>query len=271
MQELDNYLKEYLDYYLTRVHTSFPGVVTEYDPSTRRATIQPSLKRKSGNKEFVDFPLLVDVPVQFPGNKKWTIHFPLEKDDEVVVFFSERSLEVWKDAGQDGIEDPDPRRFSLSDAYCIPGVQPQEFIAAEEPGLQIVHKTAFNGDLISQILMSADKVEVKYKGKATVLMEDDRIHGKTDKCTFDMSGEKISMENGKNKFELQGAASLVSTGSDLVEIGNSIDTLGGILDALMASLTSLHTEGGPATHTASAWAASDIAPLKAKINQVFKK
>jgi hypothetical protein len=134
MQELDNLLKEYLDYYFTQVHTSFPGVVTEYDPATRRATIQPSLKRKGGNKEFIDFPLLIDVPVQFPGTKRFTLHFPLEKGDEVLVFFSERSLEVWKDSGQDGIEDPDPRRFALSDAYCIPGLQPQEFIAAEAKG-----------------------------------------------------------------------------------------------------------------------------------------
>jgi hypothetical protein len=153
MQDLTDFVKEFIEYYFTQIHTSFPGVVMEYDAKTRRATVQPSLKRRAGNKEYIPLPLLIDVPVQFPGNKKWTIHFPLEKGDEVAVYFSERAIEAWKDVGQDGIEDPDPRRFDLCDAYCVPGLQPQEFIAAEEKGLQIIHKDAFDGKLISQVLM----------------------------------------------------------------------------------------------------------------------
>ena len=135
MQDLTDLMREFVEYYFTQIHTSFPGVVTEYDPKTRRATVQPSLKRRAGNKEYIPFPLLIDVPVQFPGTKKWTIHFPLEKGDEVSVYFSERSIEAWKAAGQDNIEDADPRRFDLCDAYCVPGLQPIEFIAAEEAGL----------------------------------------------------------------------------------------------------------------------------------------
>jgi hypothetical protein len=153
-------MREFLDYYFTRVHTSLPGVVVEYDAGKRRATVQPSLKRRAGNKEYIAFPLLIDVPVQFPGSKKWIIHFPLEAGDEVAVFFSERALEAWKDAGQDGIEDPDPRRYDLCDAYCAPGLQAREFIAATEPGLQIIHKTAWDGDLIDSILIDDDKIEV---------------------------------------------------------------------------------------------------------------
>jgi hypothetical protein len=172
MQTLTDFMLEFLDYYFTKVHTSFPGVVVEYDANKRRATIQPSLKRRAGNKEYVDFPLLIDVPVQFPGTKKWAIHFPLEEGDEVSVFFSERSLEAWKDIGQDGIEDPDPRRYDLCDAYCTPGLQPQEFIAATEPGLQIIHKDKFDGKLISQVLMTDDKVEVIYKEKGKFKLDD---------------------------------------------------------------------------------------------------
>ncbi|GHV79118.1 hypothetical protein AGMMS49944_09090 [Spirochaetia bacterium] len=288
MQEIDQLFKEYLDFYFTQVNTSFPGVVTEYDAATRRATIQPSLKRRAGNKEFVEYPLLMDVPVQYPGTKKFTIHFPLEKGDEVAVFFSQRSLEAWKATGMDGIEDTDPRRFSLPDAYCTPGLQPVEFIPATKEGaLEILHHAAYDGDFISSVTMDDDRIEVKYKEKADIMIEDDDILAMTEKCSFNMSGEKldfdngtstiiadkgkITFDNGKNKFELDGAVSLVSTGSDLVEIGNTVDTLGGILDALFTSLTSLHTEGSPAAHTASAWAASDITPLKAKTAQVFKK
>jgi hypothetical protein len=200
MQDLTDFIREFIEYYFTQIHTSFPGVVTEYDAKTRRATVQPSLKRRAGNKEYIPFPLLIDVPVQFPGNKKWTIHFPLEEGDEVAVYFSERAIEAWKGIGQDGIEDPDPRRFDLCDAYCVPGLQPQEFIAATEPGLQIIHKDAFDGKLISQVLMTDDKVEAKYKEKATVLMEEDHVNAKTEKCKLDMTGQDIALENGTDKI-----------------------------------------------------------------------
>jgi hypothetical protein len=183
MQDMTDFMREFLDYYFTQVHTSLPGAVTEYDAGKRRATVQPSLKRRAGNKEYIAFPLLIDVPVQFPGTKKWTIHFPLEEGDEVAVSFSERALEAWKDVGQDGIEDPDPRRYDLCDAYCTPGLQPQEFIAATEPGLQIIHKDKFDGELISQVLMTDDKVEIKHK-----------------KLVLCLKGDKFSVKNGSKSL-----------------------------------------------------------------------
>jgi len=204
MQDLTDFMREFIDYYFTQIHTSIPGVVTEYDAKKRRATVQPSLKRRAGNKEYIAFPLLIDVPVLFPGTKKWTIHFPLEKGDEVSVVFSERALEAWKDVGQDDIEDPDPRRYSLSDAYCMPGLQPQEFIAAEEPGLQIIHKDKFDGELISQVLMTDEKVEMKYKKKSTVTMQDDHINLKTEKCKMDVTGDALDFENSQNKLLVDG-------------------------------------------------------------------
>jgi hypothetical protein len=187
MQDLNDFMREFLDYYFTQVHTSLPGAIVDYDAATRRATVQPSLKRRTGNKEYINFPLLIDVPVLFSGTKRWTIHFPLEENDEVAIFFSERALEAWKDVGQDGIEDSDPRRYDLSDAYCIPGLQPQEFIAATEPGLQIIHKEKFDGDFISHVLMTDDKVEVKYKKKATVLIDDNHINAETGNGKVDLN------------------------------------------------------------------------------------
>jgi hypothetical protein len=241
MQDLTDFMREFLDYYFTQVHTSFPGVVTEYDASKRRATVQPSLKRRAGNKEYIAFPLLIDVPVIFPGTKKWTIHFPLEKDDEVVVFFSERALEAWKDAGQDNVEDPDPRRYSLNDAYCIPGLQPQEFINATEPGLQIIHNDKFDGELISQVLITDDKVEMKYKKKSKVTMEDDHIAGETGKCKVEMSADIITAKNSKTTVKLN---------ADKFSVNNGENSLYTIWHTFLQTLQTTQpiTFGSPATH-----------------------
>jgi len=214
MQDLSDLMREFIEYYFTQIHTSFPGVVTEYDAKTRRATIQPSLKRRAGNKEYIDFPLLIDVPVQYPGTKKYTIHFPLEKGDEVSVFFSERSLDEWKAAGQDGIEDKDPRRFDLCDAYCVPGLQPQEFIAVKEEGLNIVHKTKFNGDFISSVTMDDDKIHLKYKKKSEILMEDDKIQCTTDGNKVLITKKNIDIES-PNPIGINGTSTLL--GGDVLQ------------------------------------------------------
>jgi hypothetical protein len=113
--------------------------------------------------------------------------------------------------GQDGIEDPNPRRFDLCDSYCVPGLQPQEFIVAEEPDLQIIHKDKFDGELISQVMMMDEKVEVTYKEKADILIEYDHIKTSIEKCTAELSGEKMNLTNGKDKITVDSGNVEVST------------------------------------------------------------
>jgi hypothetical protein len=263
MQDLTDFIREFIEYYFTQIHTSFPGVVTEYDAKTRRATVQPSLKRRAGNKEYIPLPLLIDVPVQFTGSKKWTIHFPLEKGDEVAVYFSERAIEAWKDVGQDGIEDPDPRRFDLCDAYCVPGLQPQEFIAAEEKGLQIIHKDAFDGKLISQVLMTDDKVEAKYKEKASVLIEEDHVNVRTEKCKADLAGDVAQLANSKSTFKLN---------SGKFSFNNGSKSLFTIWDTLLQkfSATQPTTMGSPATHNWNPVIVQAIITAQADLGQMME-
>jgi len=199
--ELNRLLRESFEYNMSNVHTAFPGSVEEYDPDTRRANIQPYLKRKLPDGNFMNFPVVPDVPILFFGTKKFTIHAPLEKGDEVLVIVCERSTDVWRDNGGKEVEDNDPRRFNLMDCFAIPGLQPKEFIVAKEAGLQIIHKDKPDGELISQVLITDDKIETQYKKKAKVVMEDDHITAKTNKCTAELTGEKISLNNGKDTIK----------------------------------------------------------------------
>jgi hypothetical protein len=249
MQDLTDFMREFLDYYFTQVHTSLPGVVVEYDSKTRRATVQPSLKRRAGNKEYVTFPLLIDVPVLFSGTKKYTIHIPLEKDDEVAIYFSERALEAWKDIGQDGIEDPDPRRYDLCDAYCVPGLQPQEFIDVPAKGLTIKHKTAWDGDFISHVIMDDDKIEIKYKEKANILMEDDKIECKTEHNTTIMTKKHIQMTNGIVIYDIDEGVTKLVTKDTFIESeapvgieGTKTQLGGGALQPYWSAETSAWTQ-----------------------------
>ncbi|MDR0759635.1 MAG: hypothetical protein LBF74_05925 [Treponema sp.] len=202
MDELNRLLKESFEYNMANIHTSFPGKVVRYDPKTRRADIQPSLKRRLPDGSFADFPEIPDVPVLFTGTSKYTIHIPLEKGDEVEVRVCERSTDIWRDSGDQGIEDTDPRRFNLQDCYASPGLQPVHFIPATENGLQILHHDAFDGNFISQVLMDDNKIEAKYKAKSTALMEDDHVRAYTEKCSVDMTKGNIQAKNGKDEITM---------------------------------------------------------------------
>jgi hypothetical protein len=257
--ELMKLLKEHFWYETTNVNTSFPGVVKTYDPATRRADIQPSLKRKMPDGTFMELPVLPNVPVKFQGSKKYTIHFPLEEGDEVDVTVCERSTELWKASGGMGIEDGDLRRFDLADCWCSPGLQPVEFICVEDPGLCIVHKTAYDGDFVSSLAMDDDKVQVKYKEKAEVLIENDHINAKTEKCSADMAGDVAEMKNSQASIKANGAK---------ISVKNASKSLFTILDTLLKTLQTTHpaTLGSPANHEFNPVITQAIVTADADIN-----
>jgi hypothetical protein len=161
-------------------------------------------------------------------------------------------LEAWKDAGQDNIEDPDPRRYSLSDAYCMPGLQPQEFIDAStdglDTGLAIIHKDKFDGKVINSVLLDAEKIEVvrsaggtpvgtvsmkdgsievAFNEKAKFKMEDDHIKASTENCVFDMGGTKASISNGTSNASLDGGNVQVEGGTKLTIKSATVEITGG--------------------------------------------
>jgi hypothetical protein len=261
--ELKKLLWEDFEYSMANIHVCIPGVVEKYDPKTRMAKIQPSLKRKIPGGIFMDLPIIDDVPVYFPGTKKYTMHFPLEKGDEVALHVIERSTDVWRDNGGKGIEDADLRRFDLCDCYAVPGLQPIEFIPVEDDGLNIVHKTAFDGDFISSVTMDDDKVQVKYKEKASIFMEDDHISGKTNKCELDLTADVAQLKNSKLTFKLNAAKFSINNGS------KSLFT---ILDTLLQSLqtTSPTTLGSPAAHNWNPAITQALISAKTDVNALLE-
>lgn len=236
--QLMQLLEESFEYNMANIHTAFPGVVKSYDAETRRAEVQPSLKRKMPNGQFMELPIIVDAPVLYFGTVKAGIHIPLEEGDEVLLLCSERCLDSWKDAGGSGIEDNDARRFSIPDAVVIPGLQATTFPNIED-------KEGFS------------------------LHHDEKIVITTEKSTITVEDDKITFDNGKNKFELDDKIDLESTGSGTMKIGNSIATLGKILSDLLDDLAGMTTVGSPATHTVNPSDIAKFQQLKVTVGQVF--
>jgi hypothetical protein len=199
--DLSKLLRESFEYNMTNVHTAFPGTVEKYDPATRRADIQPYLKRKLPNGEFMDFPIIPDVPVLFFGTINCTIHAPLEKDDEVLMMVCERATDQWRDNGGKGVEDTDPRRFNLMDCFAIPGLQPKKFQKTPETGISIIYKEK------QKILIDDDTITIENGTSKAVLNKDD-----------------ILLDNGTSQAELKGGKITVTDGGDKITAeGGKID------------------------------------------------
>lgn len=106
------------------LHTCLPAVVEKYNKAKQTVDVTPALKRKYESGDLVTYPVILNVPVAFPRGGKFSITHPIKPGDNVLLIFSERSIDVWKKSG--GIVDPnDPRKFNITDAFAIPGGYPE--------------------------------------------------------------------------------------------------------------------------------------------------
>lgn len=108
------------------LRVALPGRVETYDPTTQTCTVQPLLYEgvidETGTRQAERLPVLVGVPVVFPGSGGFSVTWPIAAGDTVLVVFSSSSIDRWLALG--GEVDPiDDRRHHISDAIAIPGLR----------------------------------------------------------------------------------------------------------------------------------------------------
>lgn len=120
--ELPEVIRTIIDQVMVQMYVCLPAKIVEYDASTQYASVQIQLKKKYENGDVVAQPVIPNVPVKHPraaGGKTY-IHLPIKKDDDVMLVFSQRSLDNWKTQG--GMQDPaDRRKFHITDAFALIG------------------------------------------------------------------------------------------------------------------------------------------------------
>ena len=108
--------------------TSVPGTVRSYDPAKGTVSVTPALRLnrrlEDGSTKEEQLPLLVDVPVVFPGGGGFALTFPLVDGDPVLVVFASRCIDQWWDTGNASLPG-DARMHDLSDGFAIPGPRPR--------------------------------------------------------------------------------------------------------------------------------------------------
>lgn len=105
-----------------------PGVIQQYDHKTNTASIQPAIREEIVNEDntvqYMNLPILVNVPIVFPSCSVGSIKMLLKQGDECLVLFSDLSIDnFWKYAN---VQNPiEVRRHDLSDGIAIPCVLSQ--------------------------------------------------------------------------------------------------------------------------------------------------
>lgn len=130
--------------YLIDLHTAMPGVVVSYDRTSQLAVVEPALRRTLVSGEVVELPKIYNVPVQFPHAGDTFIHFDLKSGDNVLLIFSERSIDKW--VAKSGKTTPQERRMhSINDCFAIPSVKakPDAFTPKGQDGsIEITNKNS---------------------------------------------------------------------------------------------------------------------------------
>ncbi len=120
-----------------QIHTSMPGVIVSYNPTTMTAVVQPALQGirtlMDGTRQPVTISPIQDVPVHFPGGGGHIFTFPVQRGDECLIMFSERSIDNWHQHG--GVQQPsDWRMHDINDAFVLVGTRSQPAVPGDVSG-----------------------------------------------------------------------------------------------------------------------------------------
>ena len=136
---------------LKNVHTIAPGIVRGYHARTKRASVQIALNMivsidgTLDNLKSMARPVILDVPVCHPSGGGYVVHLPLREPDPVILFFSERGIETFKETF-DVSDPPIDAIFAERDAIAYPGFGALEISPATD-GLTV--QTEDGGTYIS--------------------------------------------------------------------------------------------------------------------------
>lgn len=116
---------------LESLHVALPGEIVSYDSETRTAKIQPVIRGWNSTKNP---PILIDVPVFFPGN----FVFPVEKGDECLVVFADVCIDAWFENGGVSTQMM-ARKHDLSDGFAFVGFRSKKNVTE---GIDLAEKLA---------------------------------------------------------------------------------------------------------------------------------
>lgn len=165
---LESVVQTAIDSYMKEVHTCLPALVVAVNHSTQLIDAQITIKRQMKG-ELINLPLLKNVPLRYYKSNIFSITFPIEVNDNVMIIFAERSIDTWLTEGD--IQNPfDIRKFSLSDAFAIPMMYHQKDVIPSFDSTNLQIKTNDGSGTIT--LTPSGDIELNGNGDTTIAYTD---------------------------------------------------------------------------------------------------
>ncbi len=116
------------DGWKSNLRVACPGIVQGFDEKEQTVTVQLALREQVSdceyNKQWMDIPMLLDVPIVVPRAGGYCLTMPINKGDECLVIFGDMCIDSWWELG--GIQNQqEKRRHDLSDGFAILGAWSQ--------------------------------------------------------------------------------------------------------------------------------------------------
>jgi hypothetical protein len=166
-----------------RLRVCLPGRVERYDATQRRADVKPLLKASyvdaAGARRADSLPVVPSVPVVFPGAGGFTLTFPVQPGDTVLLVFADESLDRWLARG--GEVDPgEVRPHDLSNAVALVGLQ------------DFAHALAAHADNVVLGKSDGARVELTPSGNVVLNGGTARVAREGDAVSVDLSGMTLN-------------------------------------------------------------------------------
>ncbi|MCW6085508.1 MULTISPECIES: Gp138 family membrane-puncturing spike protein [Clostridium] len=162
------------DSWENNLRVACPGIIQSFDSETQTVTVQLALRehiiKPDSTKEWVNLPLLLDVPIVIPRAGGYCLTMPIQQGDECLVIFADMCIDAWFTYGciQNQIE---KRRHDLSDGFAIIGTWSQptkiENYSINSCQLRTIDGTTSIDIKPGEINMNASKVKANGKDVLT--------------------------------------------------------------------------------------------------------
>jgi hypothetical protein len=124
----EEFYRRMLENFSNNLRVSVPGIIQDFDPITQTASVQVALREKiiddNLEQQWVELPLLLDVPIVLPRAGGYVLTMPIAAGDECLVVFSDMCIDAWFSSS--GVQNQiEKRRHDLSDAFALIGVWSQ--------------------------------------------------------------------------------------------------------------------------------------------------
>lgn len=169
--------------------THYPGKIVSFNAAKQTATVKVMREQFNNNLHSMyteyDFPILQDVPVQFPQGGGYYLTFPVATGDNCMLDFCDKGINHWKYEGAEkigkfssGLPKADYfRAYNINDAVAMVGYNP---IPQAIPNFQAASTELRNAARTQRVTMLPDgKMEIVTPTELDITAPETIINGNT--------------------------------------------------------------------------------------------